>query len=151
MKYKLSEINLFQNGKIRVPDILHFVWIGDTNQVNLNYIDIWKKSNEDKCIYFWYDKNATLCHLFHEAISNHVAKKGFNEKINIEIDIKNRAFDYMFPKLMEGYSLNDLIFKFLSDNNIYYNNITMDALNPWFEESGIVIKSIKNLFSFKFS
>lgn len=52
MKYKLSEINTSRDNKIPVPDIIHFVWVGDTNQANIEYVDIWKRTNKDKKIYF---------------------------------------------------------------------------------------------------
>ena len=35
MKLKLSELDKFQDEKIPVPNILHFIWIGDSNQENI--------------------------------------------------------------------------------------------------------------------
>ncbi len=107
MKYRLSDINLSQDGKIPVPDIIHFVWVGDTNQVNTEYIDIWKKTNKGKKIYFWCDEYALLCNSLHTSIREHVLYKNFENKTNAEIYIKNKAFTYMFPKLNEGFSFDE--------------------------------------------
>ncbi|MNG78250.1 hypothetical protein D3C79_368180 [compost metagenome] len=48
MKYKLSDINISHHGKVLVPNIMHFVWIGDANRANMEYIGIWKKQTKIK-------------------------------------------------------------------------------------------------------
>lgn len=40
MKYKLSALQLSAKEKIAVPDIMHFVWVGDSSRLNVDYIDI---------------------------------------------------------------------------------------------------------------
>jgi len=51
MKHRLSEINLSYEGKVLIPNNLHFVWVGDTSLANTDYIEIWQKTNEDKIVY----------------------------------------------------------------------------------------------------
>nr|WP_233527600.1 TcdA/TcdB catalytic glycosyltransferase domain-containing protein [Serratia sp. PAMC26656] len=48
----MSEIDLSKIKKTQVPDSIHFVWIGDLNEVNTSYIDVWKRTNKDKEIFF---------------------------------------------------------------------------------------------------
>ncbi|WP_421415745.1 TcdA/TcdB catalytic glycosyltransferase domain-containing protein [Serratia plymuthica] len=105
MKYKLSEINTSRDNKIPVPDIIHFVWVGDTNQANIEYVDIWKRTNKDKKIYFWCDKNSSLSNSLHDSIRDYVLCNEFENKKNAEICIKNHAFNYIFPKLKLGFFL----------------------------------------------
>lgn len=47
LKMKLSTID-----KSLVPNVLHFLWIGDLNEVKAHYIEIWQKTNKDKDVFF---------------------------------------------------------------------------------------------------
>lgn len=151
MKYKLSEINLSQNGKIHVPDIMHFVWVGDKSQVNAEYISIWKKTNKDKEMYFWCDEYVSLCDSFHNSIREYVIYNDFETKSHAEMHIKNKAFDYMFPKLKEGFVFDELVMSFLSENNIPYHELTRSALNQGIKNTGVIAKNIAELFTSEFA
>lgn len=150
MKYKLSDINLSQEGKVSVPDILHFVWIGDTNQAYMNYIDIWEKTNPDKTIYFWCDIHTSTCHSFHKSIQDYIDNNHFEDKHTVENSIKNEAFNYIFPKINQGKNFDDSVENFLSENGIPFLR-TMHSINPKVKNRRIVIKSICNLFDDVFS
>src|SRR5471030_3029429 len=147
MKYRLSEINISQHGKIHVPNVIHFVWVGDTNRVNMEYIDIWKKTNKDKEVYFWHDEHASLCNLLHDAIREYVLLNDFDNNVHAEIWMKNKAFNYIFPKLKDRFYFNDLVVNFLLDNNIPYNCLTSSVLNPRLENEDFIVKNISELFS----
>ncbi|MGQ6430440.1 TcdA/TcdB catalytic glycosyltransferase domain-containing protein, partial [Serratia sp. IR-2025] len=67
MNHGVLGVDLPKIERLSVPNILHFVWIGDLNEVNTHYIDIWRKTNKDKQIFFWYDKDSSLCHLLNNA------------------------------------------------------------------------------------
>jgi len=151
MKYKLSDINLSQDGKIPVPDVLHFVWVGDTNQVSIEYIDIWKKTNKDKDIYFWCDEYASLCQFLHHSIQEHVLHNNIENKYDTEIRIKNNAFNYIFPKLKQGLAFDKLVVEFLSVNNIPCKELAPSVLNPRLKTKGVVTKNITELFNCELS
>lgn len=75
MNHGVLGVDLPKIERLPVPNILHFVWIGDLNEVNTHYIDIWRKTNKDKQIFFWYDKDSSLCHLLNNAIQDFVNAK----------------------------------------------------------------------------
>ncbi|KXJ01391.1 hypothetical protein AN414_21750 [Serratia marcescens] len=99
--------------RLSVPNILHFVWIGDLNEVNTHYIDIWRKTNKDKQIFFWYDKDSSLCHLLNNAIQDFVNAKKIRDKVRAELKIKNSAFNYIYQRINEGFSFDELVIDFL--------------------------------------
>lgn len=37
--------------KIKVPNILNFIWIGTIDKVHIEYISVWEEVNNDKDIY----------------------------------------------------------------------------------------------------
>jgi len=146
MKHKLSEINLSLDRKIPVADIIHFVWIGDINHLNTNYIKIWQKSNSGKKINLWCDENSSLCNFFHDSIREYVFSTDLKNKSDAELCLKNDAFNFIFTKLLKGGVFDELVVDFLSKYNIPYHLKKGSALNPRFEKSGIVTKKISDLF-----
>jgi len=147
MKRKISEINLTKEGKISIPNFFHFIWIGDTNLVNIDYIEIWKETNNDKEIFFWCDENTYLCDFFHNSIHNYVLSEHFDNVDFKERDIKNEAFKYIYPRLKAGAAFDKLMLDFLQEMLIPYPPIPIKTLNPWFESSGICVRNIMDLFS----
>lgn len=150
MKCKLSALQHSAKEKIAVPDIMHFVWVGDSRRLNVDYIDIWRKANQSKVIYLWLDESSWLCHSFHESIQAYVFKTTAGNHAQEEISIKNRAFKDMFPKLKEGYPFDRLVIEFLSDYPLHQEAPGCQVLNERFQASGIVIKSISELFTPQF-
>lgn len=151
MKFGLSEIKPSPNGKIIVPDVMHFVWVGDSNQINSKYIEVWAKVNKNKRIYLWLDQNTSLCNLFHDSIKTHVLSMELENKPDIEMRLKNDAFDYIYPKLKEGCVFDELVVEFLSHNNINYNDSTTCIFDSCIETKHVQIKSIQELFVPEFS
>jgi len=150
MKCELSVIQLAAKEKIAVPDIIHFVWVGDSSRLNVDYIDIWQRSNKSKTIYLWLDESSWLCHHFHESIQTYVHNTIAENRAYKEISIKNRAFKDMFPKLKEGYSFDRLVIEFLSGFSLHQGTPARQAINERFQASGIVVKSILELFTPQF-
>lgn len=151
MKFGLSEIKPSPNKKVAVPDVMHFVWVGDSNQINLKYIDIWAKVNKSKEVYLWLDKNTSLCDLFHESIKKHILSSELESKYDIETRMKNDAFNYIFPKLQEGFVFDALVLEFLSDKNIPYDESATHTLDLCIENKRVKIKNIEDLFIPEFS
>ncbi|HIE4801889.1 TPA: TcdA/TcdB catalytic glycosyltransferase domain-containing protein [Serratia marcescens] len=148
MDHGVLGVDLSKIEKLSVPNILHFVWIGDLNEVNTHYIDIWKKANRDKEIFFWHEKGSSLCHLLNNAIQDFVNAKKINNKVNAELKIKNSAFDYIYPKIKEGFSFDELVIDFLIKNDIPYQRQSMAIEDSWFDCRGFIKKSITELFGY---
>lgn len=64
-----------------------------------------EKTNKDKKIYFWYDEHTSWCNLLHDAIREYVLHNEFYNNFHAEMHIKNKAFNYIFPKLNDGFFL----------------------------------------------
>lgn len=146
MRYKLSDINLACEAKIIVPDLLHFVWIGDTNRACPDYMRLWKKTNPDKRILFWHDPDSSLSHQLHESIEKYVSPLKVNDRIEIERKIRNSAFDYIIPKLILGAKFDDCVNAFLKDSGIKKENIISTEPNLFLKDPDIIIMNIKDLF-----
>ncbi|HHK5723630.1 TPA: TcdA/TcdB catalytic glycosyltransferase domain-containing protein [Serratia marcescens] len=144
MSHQILGVDLSKIEKPSVPNILHFIWIGDLNEVNTHYVDIWKKTNKDKKIFFWYDKDASLCHLLNNAIRDFVNAE--KNKFKVELKIKNHAFNYIYPKIMEGFSFDELVVEFLIKNEIPYQKAPKAIEDAWFESRGFTKKCITELF-----
>ena len=146
MKYSLSEIKTSQENKIAVPDIIHFVWVGNTNAINYSYIKIWRKVNKDKLMYLWCDKNTKFIKLLHQSIDEYT----FNDiesSIATNIKIKNSAFNYIFPKLKEGFAFDDLVITFMIKNEIPFKYVPELSLENACEIKDVVKRDISELFS----
>lgn len=146
MSHQILGVDLSKIEKSSVPNILHFIWVGDLNEVNTHYIDIWKKTNKDKQIFFWYDKATSLCHLLNNAIQDFVNAKRIKNKVKSELKIKNSAFNYIYPKIKEGFSFDELVIEFLIKNEIPYQKLPKAIEDSWFESRGFIKKCITELF-----
>lgn len=96
MSIRISKIDLSKTVKLPVPNAMHFVWIGDMNKVNTSYVDIWKKINKDKKIFFWYDKCTSLCDLLNNSIRNFVKIKERKNIIKAALEISARFISTVF-------------------------------------------------------
>lgn len=116
---KIASQHLEEMGKWKstVPENIHFVWIGLFSNLNTDYIKIWRDVNRDKSCYLWLDKGSTYCTEFHNSIEKYISK---NSKTPVEslITLKNEAFEYIYPKVLEGYEFNTLALDFLKEKNI---------------------------------
>ncbi|BEL89689.1 TcdA/TcdB catalytic glycosyltransferase domain-containing protein [Serratia marcescens] len=146
MSHQALGIDLSKVERSSVPNILHFVWIGDLNEVNTHYIDIWKKTNKDKQIFFWYDQDSSLCHLLNNAIRDFVSVKKIKNKDKAELKIKNHAFKHIYPKIKAGFSFDELVIEFLTKHKIPYQRPPKAIEDAWFGNRGFIKKSITELF-----
>ncbi|HGM8659259.1 TPA: TcdA/TcdB catalytic glycosyltransferase domain-containing protein [Serratia odorifera] len=80
MTHKVLDIDLSKVEKILAPNILHFVWVGDLNKVNTHYIEIWRRTNKDKALFFWHDRNASLCNFLNSSIRDFINIKKIKYK-----------------------------------------------------------------------
>ncbi|MEG3134319.1 TcdA/TcdB catalytic glycosyltransferase domain-containing protein [Rouxiella sp. T17] len=151
MKYRLSEVNLSYEGKVLTPNNLHFVWVGDTSLANTDYIGIWQKTNEDKNVYFWCDGCTSFVHLLHESVHKYIYSHNFSDKTHAEIYLKNKAFNYIFPKMKLGLTFNNLVIEFLEENAIPFEIYATKPINPWAKKSKINIMNIADLFTAEFT
>lgn len=150
MQSKLSETPFFHGEKIVVPDIIHFVWIGDKRKINFEYIDIWQKANESKVVYLWMDEGSGLTDYFHRCIREYALDQSVERHDALEINIKNIAFSSMFSKLKEGFPFDKLAEAFLSDHDIHIRKPARRLSDARFNNGNIVIKDIAELFIAEF-
>lgn len=150
VKRKVPNIIFNQNEKQRAPDLLHFVWIGDANKLNTNYIDVWSKTNIDKKVNLWHDENTSLINSFHEKIREYALNHDFDNAIEVERKIKNDAFNFLFPKLCSGCCFDKLIIDFFKQKNIPCQDFTKSTLDLWANVSNVIVMDIKQLFNGEF-
>ncbi|MDF8319139.1 TcdA/TcdB catalytic glycosyltransferase domain-containing protein [Serratia nevei] len=146
MSHRILGVDLSKAEKISAPNILHFVWIGDLNELNTHYIEIWRETNKDKEVFFWHDRNASLCNLLNSSIRDFVNTKGIKDKEKSELKIKNSAFDYIYSKIKEGFSFDELVIEFLLNNEIPHQKQPKAIEESWFATRGLIKKNIAELF-----
>jgi len=147
MKYTLSDMIISQDKKIRVPELLHFVWIGDNSKAPIQYMELWRKSNLQKKTILWCENDFHLCQVFHETISDYVNNSPNNDKSKLEIQLKNSAFDYVYPKLSRGLRFDDVIDGFFKKHNIPFQITPPHECNTLMTAENLLIKDIGHLFS----
>lgn len=146
MSHRVLNIDLSKIEEILAPNILHFIWIGDLNEVNTHHIEIWRKTNKDKELFFWYDKNASLCNLLSSSIRDFINLNKNKDKEMLELKLKNEAFNFIYTKIKEGFSFDDLVIEFLMNNGIPYREKPKKIEESWFEKRGLIKKNITELF-----
>lgn len=151
MKCKLEDINSDVNIKVRVPDVINFVWIGDVNKVNLNYINIWSQSNVDKEIHLWIDEYSSIFYFFHEKIRRYISSKSGGGKFDLELNIKNNAYHYFSSEFDNQENLKTLVISFLIKIGIVISPIELSHLKEPIFPSYLKINSVHDLFSGHFS
>ncbi|MCE9994248.1 glycosyl transferase [Enterobacter asburiae] len=144
----LSQIADLQ--KTPVPDVINFIWIGDINKLNKQYIYLWAETNKDKDICLWYDDRSGKYVLLHNAIRDYVEDNFFDDQHEVEKNIRNKAFSFIYPKVVEGFSLEDLVLFFLKENKIPYNEDIKINYSSKLEFSNVKIKKITDVFAGKF-
>jgi hypothetical protein len=133
--------------KVAIPNLIHFVWIGDINALDLSYIRIWKAANPDKTLYLWRDSDSSLCHHFHRLLAGYAAPDNDHCRL---LKLQNEAFHFIYPRMDSQHSFNQLAALFLATKGII---VTPDA-DPaqgslW--QSELLIKEITPLFSHSFT
>lgn len=150
MKYKIEDINIEGNGKKGVPDAINFVWIGDITRANLEYMNIWKETNPDKEIYLWVDDSSYIFNFFHEVISEFVSSQQTVTKQELEIEIKNKAYEYISNGLKSNIDLSTLVMSFLTENKINDKHSESFDYNRLPLLKGIQYRDINDLFTSDF-
>ncbi|MGU3412500.1 TcdA/TcdB catalytic glycosyltransferase domain-containing protein [Enterobacteriaceae bacterium C34A] len=150
MKIKFDEVQSFANEKTAVPDIIHFVWIGDSRQINYDYIDIWLKANKNKRVYLWLDKRSYINKYFHDSIREYALSQRVEDYSALEMNIKNIAFSSLFSKIKEGRPFDNLVKTFLSDHYIQKRQPPRRVSDPRISSRNIVVMDIAELFTADF-
>ncbi|WP_114193323.1 TcdA/TcdB catalytic glycosyltransferase domain-containing protein [Edaphovirga cremea] len=142
---ELSSLRLDFN-KVKVPDILHFVWIGPTIPDVELYIRVWKFSNPEKNIILWQDEESEICKHFQECLYLNISKM-YPDKDEMEdklLQIRNEAFYYIWNDGLRESEFNILAMEFLNKNKITHQ--------PYVSKNSITIpknikqKKIRDLF-----
>jgi hypothetical protein len=152
MKQAFKDVERGEHCKMCVPDNLHFVWLGAPERLFVNYINIWQQVNPDRRCQLWHDAEFSLCADFGNIISSHARRVHGAGAEEQECALKNAAFDFIFPRLIEGASLNSVSKEFLLSHGIidegycYQPNAFPASLS-----AGIAIKDVNTLFKGRFT
>ncbi len=128
--------------KVKVPDNIHFVWIGDLKSSNMSYVKVWGDINKDKSLFLWLDASSSFVNLFQQSLRSYCNANGKDI-----FNLRNEAFDYIWPKINDGDTFNDAASEFLDIKNHEY--VERGDSNKQAYES-INIMNIQELFSTEF-
>lgn len=92
-------VNQLIDTKRSVPNLGHFIWIGDTSQLDTSYIRIWSQTNKRIDFCLWHHPGTEFCCNFHHILNNHVKKTGTNELAADLIKLQNEAFDFIYQRI----------------------------------------------------
>lgn len=129
-----------------IPNIIHFIWLGNDNpDVNL-YIRTWQYFNTDKEIILWHDVDSKKSIYFQETISKFCSENSkAKEKVDEEIlNIRTEAFHFIWSGILNGDNLGVLLDEFLKIKNIKAQDEPI--LSKKFTASNIEVRNIDDLF-----
>ncbi|NIY46164.1 TcdA/TcdB catalytic glycosyltransferase domain-containing protein [Cedecea colo] len=135
-----------------LPNVLHFVWIGDLRTLDCEYINLWLSVNKDSSINLWHDDDCSLSQRFHRELV-HYAKTAAPYDMNQRlIGLQNEAFHYIYARLDKDHTFNSLAVQFLQRLNIELTG-SQPAPNAILTKlSGqVTLQSIPSLFSGRFA
>jgi hypothetical protein len=135
-----------------LPDTLHFIWIGNLQSLDLEYIDIWQRVNADKDINLWHDTDCSYCDLFHKALVLHAKDEAGQDSKQLLFSLKNEAFYHIYPRLDANNTFNTLALEFLQRKGIEPAEQTKVS-SPAFAKSlsRITLRNIADIFTGKLS
>jgi len=128
--------------RVKVPDKIHFIWIGDLKLSNISYIKVWSDINKNKSVFLWIDITSSFVNLFQQSLKSYCDDSGKDI-----FYLRNKAFDYIWPKIKQGETFNDAASKFLDTINHEY--VESGNFSKHIPES-INIMNIQELFSNEF-
>lgn len=130
-----------------IPNIIHFIWLGNDNPDVDLYIRTWQYFNTDKKIILWNDEDTKKCINFQDHISKFCSEDSkVKEKIEEEIlNIRNEAFHFIWSGILIGDNLGKLIDEFLKIKNIKTQDEPI--LSKKFTAQKIEVRDINELFS----
>lgn len=150
VKYQHA-INNLVNGKRPVPNIGHFVWIGDLHDLDVTYINIWKATNRHIQFHLWYHREISLCMQFHHFLRSYVIQNSSDNWEDALIAIQNEAFDFIYPRIDLNHDFNDLVIDFLRMKNLsIFDFGTIPDVYPFSSIGDIIYMSVNELFEGEF-
>lgn len=88
--------------RIKVPDNIHFIWVGELQLSNISYIKVWDDINKNKSVFLWVDISSSFVNLFQQSLKSYCDDGGKDI-----FYLRNKAFDYIWPKIKNGETFND--------------------------------------------
>ncbi|MBK4714186.1 hypothetical protein JJB97_02310 [Enterobacterales bacterium BIT-L3] len=109
---------MFSRLKFTLPNLIHFVWIGDINALDLSYIRIWKAINPDKICCLWIDSESSDCQRFHQLLDDHIKTARPRDRHIALLRLQNEAFAFIHPQMNGEKTFNTLAAQFLEHKGI---------------------------------
>ncbi|MDT3253213.1 TcdA/TcdB catalytic glycosyltransferase domain-containing protein [Serratia sp. root2] len=132
--------------RIKVPDNIHFVWIGDLYCADISYIKVWSDINKDKSLFLWIDSSSSFIKWFQRALKSYCDSDSGKKDI---LKLQNDAFKYIWHKIKNGVGFNDAAHEFLKNINI--EDVGCDSYSNKEISDRIKIMDIQELFDVEFS
>ncbi len=110
----------------RVPPALHFIWIGQVGETQINYMRVWAQVNPDKPVNLWYDPKAFLSYHLNSSIKKFVQARllgtvplsdyRFSLRLMEEvIGMQDQAFNQIKATLRQGGTFDQGAARFLRE------------------------------------
>ncbi|WP_435927108.1 TcdA/TcdB catalytic glycosyltransferase domain-containing protein [Dryocola sp. BD613] len=134
-----------------LPNVLHFVWVGDLRALDCEYINLWQRVNKGSRINLWHDEDCSLSHRFHHLLVQYaktVAPHSTHQRL---IDLQNEAFHYIYARLDKGHNFNKLAIQFLQRLDIEMADLPPASSLLTALSEQVTLQSIPPLFSGKFA
>lgn len=106
--------------KVEVPGFLNFIWLGEYSDADFGYIQVWQRFNPDMMAQLWSDDSARLCRKFQLCLQRWCA---IHPEQSL-IELQNRAFAYIYPKVITGETFDSAAVSFLNTTGINYKHLT---------------------------
>ncbi len=137
--------------KTPLPDVLHFVWIGDLRALNREYINLWQSVNNGSRINLWHDEECSFSHCFHKLLAQYAKADAPHNLHQRLIELQNEAFHYIYPRLDKRHSFNALAVQFLRHLNIKAADLQPAPGVLTGLSDSVMLQSIPALFSGRFA
>lgn len=133
-----------QNQSVRVPDVLHFVWIGDCSRADFSYLPVWQRFNPGLRLEVWSDPTGNFCQHFQQCLR--IWSQSHPELTLCAL--QNKAFDFIYSRILGNVPFSKAASEFLDMNGI----TSVEGSEPQYTLEGeylpenVVIRDILTLF-----
>jgi len=114
----VSNLTTVDPYKVKIPNVIHFIWVRELNNTHVNYIKIWSDSNKASDINLWYDSECFLSYEFHKILKSY-CKAGLNNNYEHSLlKVQNEAYLFIKTQVKISLSFDEACIKFLVEKKI---------------------------------